>query len=172
MRIALVIIAALSALSGCTSVSTGVGGTSELGCTAPEGVHCQSISGVYANAVHHNLPSQNANSKPAETRAEVAEASVIHNTINSGEPIRAQTRTLRVWVAPWEDSEGDLNDQSYSYVVVDNGRWLIDHNRRNIANEFAPIRPSSHTSMPSVDTSTLSSIEQYKQSAGQQGAPK
>jgi len=71
MRIALVIIA-LSALSGCTSVSTGVGGTSELGCKAPEGVHCQSISGVYANAVHHNLPSQNANSKPAETRAKVA----------------------------------------------------------------------------------------------------
>jgi conjugal transfer pilus assembly protein TraV len=67
--------------------------------------------------------------------------SVIGTTLNSGDPLRTQSRVLRVWIAPWEDSDGDLNDQSYSYLVVDSGRWMIDQSRRNIANEYAPSKP-------------------------------
>ena len=139
-------------LTGCSSISTGIGGVSDYGCKAPPGVSCQSVSGVHANAIQHNLPSQRVGEEKAATAEEgqyktstptSAPATVVGTALSSGMPIRAQTRVLRVWIAPWEDSEGDLNDQSYSYVVVDTGRWMIDHNRRNIANEYAPIRPPS-----------------------------
>ena len=46
-------------LAGCTSLS-GLSGTSDYACKAPEGVTCDSVSGTYANAIHNNLPSQRA----------------------------------------------------------------------------------------------------------------
>ena len=55
------------------------------------------------------------------------------------EPLRSTPRILRVWVAPWEDSDGDLQDQSYIYVVVDSGHWLIEHQRAAIRNAYTPI---------------------------------
>jgi conjugal transfer pilus assembly protein TraV len=51
---------------------------------------------------------------------------------------------LRLWIAPWEDSEGDLHDQSYVYVVADPGRWVIEHNRKRIVDRYRPtfLQPS------------------------------
>jgi conjugal transfer pilus assembly protein TraV len=36
---------------------------------------------------------------------------------------------MRLWIAPWEDADGDLHDASFVHVVVDTGRWLIDRVR-------------------------------------------
>jgi conjugal transfer pilus assembly protein TraV len=47
---------------------------------------------------------------------------------------------LRIWLAPYEDSEGDLRDQTHIYVTVDRGAWQIEHTRRAIQDRFAPIR--------------------------------
>jgi conjugal transfer pilus assembly protein TraV len=47
---------------------------------------------------------------------------------------------LRLWVKPWEDADGDLMDQVYVYVPVDNGRWLVDHTQRQIRDAYAPIK--------------------------------
>ena len=52
--------------------------------------------------------------------------------------IRSDPTVIRIWVAPWEDVEGDLNDQTYVYLQIDAGRWLIEHNRERIRREFAP----------------------------------
>lgn len=54
--------------------------------------------------------------------------------------IRSEPTIIRIWVAPWEDADGDLNDQGYIYLQVDSGRWLIEHNRAQIRREFAPVR--------------------------------
>ena len=45
------------AFSGCANMS-GLSGSSDYACKAPEGVTCDSVSGTYANAIHNNLPSQ------------------------------------------------------------------------------------------------------------------
>ena len=55
-------------------------------------------------------------------------------------PLRSPARVLRLWVKPWEDADGDLMDQLYVYVPVDNGRWLVDHTQRQIRDAYAPIR--------------------------------
>ena len=55
-------------------------------------------------------------------------------------PLRSPARVLRLWVKPWEDADGDLMDQLYVYVPVDNGRWLVDHTQRQIRDAYAPIK--------------------------------
>lgn len=68
--------------------------------------------------------------------------------IYSGTPIRSAPKVLRVWFAPWEDSDGDLHDQSYLYLPVDGGRWLIEHNRRRIREAYQPVRPPANWGKP------------------------
>ena len=52
--------------------------------------------------------------------------------------IRSDPTVIRIWLAPWEDADGDLHDQSYVYLQIDSGRWLIEHNRERIRREFTP----------------------------------
>ena len=159
-----VVYVAVLALAGCASMA-GVGGSAEFGCKAPVGVKCDSVSGTYYNALQQNLPSQQKNA-PATPDASVAPtlmdqlvgkravaASSTRNaaptsatvtalavTREANAPLRAPARVLRLWIKPWEDSDGDLHSQSYVYVPIDAGRWLIDHYRSQPHEAYAPIR--------------------------------
>lgn len=158
-------------LAACTNMS-GLGGGSEFQCKAPEGIPCQSISGVHHNERAGNLPAQRATlglhtAKPdaaspqsastaataegGPTQVEQAAAAPALPFYRKGATtrgdqapalgaIRSEPTVIRIWVAPWEDADGDLNDQSYVYLQIDSGRWLVEHNRAQIRREFAPQR--------------------------------
>lgn len=146
-------LAAALALSGCMSMS-GLGGDSKYACKAPEGVTCDSVSGVYANAVANNLPGQSrrqasaaepqaerqAPQTPPASRANLPAAGS-SSSKETGSALRAQARYLRLWVKPWEDIDGDLYDQAHIYVQIDQGRWLIDHVQQRIRDAYTPLRP-------------------------------
>ncbi|MCP5233256.1 MAG: type IV conjugative transfer system lipoprotein TraV [Zoogloeaceae bacterium] len=139
-------------LGACMNMS-GLGGDSKYACKAPEGVACDSVSGTYVNAVHNNLPSQRAKRSAAQRKA-ASEANPPESalpapsSIAAGDadtaatpsPLRSQARLLRLWIKPWEDADGDLYDQGYVYVQVDNGQWLIDHVQRQIRDAYAPLK--------------------------------
>lgn len=151
-------------LAGCMNMS-GLSGSSKYSCAAPEGVACDSVSGTYGNALHNNLPSQQASDSRSETREgapEPTKAAGVSTALPparqpiSGAPrsiadggahgapslaLRSQARVLRLWTKPWEDADGDLWDQGYVYVQVDAGRWQIDHVRQRIRDQYAPLRP-------------------------------
>lgn len=140
----------LGALSACSSMS-GYDAKSSFACRAPDGILCESMSGIYANARANNLPGQRGSGRaaePAEPQTAKTGAAVMSRPIDSGTPISSAPRVLRVWFAPWEDSDGDLHDQSYVYLPVDSGRWLIEHNRRRIQDSYRPVRPPAHVSIP------------------------
>lgn len=134
------VVAALT-LSGCMSMS-GLGGGSKYACKAPDGVTCDSVSGVYANAVANNLPSQRKRQAPTPTvpRAGLPAARGTASQ-EAGSALRAQARYLRLWIKPWEDIDGDLYDQAHIYVQIDQGRWLIDHIQQRIRDTYTPLRP-------------------------------
>lgn len=124
-------------LSGCSL--SGYQGNSRYACAAPEGVACDSISGVYANAVRQRLPNQvSVTSKDATLERVVLAASPATDSVS---PLRSPTRILRLWIKPWEDRDGDLHDQSFVYVRVDDGRWLIEHVQQQRRDAYAPVRP-------------------------------
>ena len=158
----------LPALSACMNMS-GLGGDSKYACKAPEGVACDSVSGTYANAVHNNLPSQRAQrsavteqgeSEPSPStnfaRTNVSTASGNADDGTTTGPLRSQARVLRLWIKPWEDADGDLYDQGYVYVQVDNGQWLIDHVQRQIRDGYAPVKapPKSATEATEPNAAT------------------
>lgn len=138
----LLIAACASLVAGCASTLSGLGGSQTYACKAPEGVLCTSVAGVYANSLQNNLPSQRTDKRAGDSVGNVATATRIapaSSPAPDSASIRSAPRVLRVWLAPWEDGDGDLQDQSYLYVVVDTGRWLIEHQRAAIRNAFAPI---------------------------------
>jgi conjugal transfer pilus assembly protein TraV len=121
------------ALSGCTSTLSGVGGADGYACKAPEGALCTSVSGIYANAAQ-GMPKP---TKSPEHQSQTA-TPVIYGATSiapdrsaavSGGPIRSNPRVLRLWIAPWEDADGDLHEAALVNVIVDTGRWLIEHVR-------------------------------------------
>jgi conjugal transfer pilus assembly protein TraV len=76
----------------------------------------------------------------------------------TGSPIRSQTRMLKIWFAPYEDDEGALRDQSFLYVMVDSGRWEVEHNKASIMKQFGPIK-APRASAPAVSGAATPSQE-------------
>ena len=133
----------MTLLSSCTNLS-GLQGSSQYGCQAPEGVACDSISGVYANAVQQRLPSQQHATHtvaPQPRDAERPATASLPESLPTVLPLRSNNRLLRLWIKTWEDRDGDLHDQSFVYVRIDDGRWLLDHLQRQIREAYAPLRP-------------------------------
>ncbi len=136
---------ALVALSGCASSLSGLGGTESYGCKAPEGVLCMSVSGVYANSTQGpQRPAPSASAKSSAGAPSIYGASSVAlprppTPGTAGDAIRSNPRLLRVWIAPWQDSDGDLHEDGYVHMLVDTGRWLIEH-----------VRPARHGSVDGV----------------------
>lgn len=131
---------AVLALAGCSSMS-GLDGSSEYGCKAPEGVKCDSVSGNYYNALQNNLPSQRSHRQGMPSSENKPTPQSMAPTSYTPSPLRAQARVLRMWIKPWEDLDRDFNDQAYVYVQIDSGHWLVEHAQREIRGAYAPVRP-------------------------------
>jgi conjugal transfer pilus assembly protein TraV len=165
-------------LGGCASTMSGLNGSSQFSCKAPDGVTCSSLSGVYANAVANNLPALRKEGKAADSDREDSHESIVGRAPESGSPIRVQSKVLRVWIAPWEDTDGDLHDQSYVYLVTDPGHWRIKHNQKRIVDRYrptfvssetgdAPRKPANPSGPPSSGGVILPGPQMYNQGAAQ-----
>ena len=175
MKIIAAALIATLPLVGCGSMS-GLDASSSFSCKAPAGVSCQSISGVQSNAAQGNLPFQRedpakiyaaGDQRHDEKKSDDASAKVQygdgarasgkvspHDMIaaNTGMPVRQPPLVLRVWMAPYEDEDKDLHDQSYFYTVINSGRWMIEANTTALANQYRPIYPLSRSTKSEPET--------------------
>jgi conjugal transfer pilus assembly protein TraV len=75
--------------------------------------------------------------------------------------LRTNPRVLRLWIAPWEDSDGDLHDASFVNVVVDTGRWLIERvrpaSRSRIDVATPPLTQSAPVAAPTGEATSPNS---------------
>lgn len=55
-------------------------------------------------------------------------------------PIRTPAKVMRIWVAPWEDGDGDLNVSSYVYTELEERRWMIGSQAPIINPVFTPLQ--------------------------------
>jgi conjugal transfer pilus assembly protein TraV len=59
---------------------------------------------------------------------------------NKPVPIRTPAEVMRIWVAPWEDTNGDLIVTGYIYTEIEARRWVVgDSMNENKAN-FQPLQ--------------------------------
>lgn len=79
------------ALSGCVNLS-GYDAADKFACKAPDGVLCESMTGIYANAKENNLPGQRVThaggAGVAKSVVPAAQSGVITKPIYSGTPVR------------------------------------------------------------------------------------
>lgn len=168
----LVLVAMAAAVSGCGSMS-GLGGSAEFACQAPEGVVCTSVSGVYANSMAGTLPAQRdpdaGRAKPTHARTEeVAEKPALvrphpyqaapyvsAGPLVAGEPLLTPARVMRLWIAPFTDEDGDLHGDTYVYVMWDRGEWKLPHTQAQIRRRFAPIVRADGQHVPAAQQQTL-----------------
>lgn len=153
----------IAASSACTNLS-GLGGSTSLSCPLDAGGTCQSIRATYEQVsagqtgAAYSVPAQTQNTNTSEQAKSAlfswnaAPQGATRLTPTSGQPIRSESDVLRVWIAPYEDDEGVLRDQAYTYVVLDNARWVIEHNQRRIMQAFAPVKAPSNTANKSTET--------------------
>ena len=122
-------------LTGCASALSGVGGADGYACKAPEGAMCTSVSGIYANSAHGMpRPATRFKRKPPLGEPVTYGATPLTplrpgSLAAESSAQRSTPRLLRLWIAPWEDADGDLHEEALVHVVVDTGRWLIEHVR-------------------------------------------
>lgn len=156
-------------LGGCASTMSGLGGEGSYACKAPVGSQCTSVSGVYANSIHGQPPAS-ALPKPAKGPASTAPvdttASASIAAPGLGAPpsaLRSQPRVLRLWIAPWEDADGDLHEASVVHVLVDTGRWLIERvlpaNRQRVDAVRPPVPSAAPASGVPSASETVPSAE-------------
>ncbi|WP_395756368.1 type IV conjugative transfer system lipoprotein TraV [Edwardsiella ictaluri] len=132
-------VAALSMLAGCSAFSIG---SDEYGCPGmPNGVQCMSARDVYASTNDGNVPrpmkqeegepkanskgSSNVSASSPKSGDPVIDTYVAPRLPDRPIPIRTPAQVMRIWVAPWEDTNGDLIVTGYVYTEIEPRRWVI-----------------------------------------------
>ena len=94
------VVALALALSGCATTRTGEPGVAE---ASGAGVPASAIKGTRVVSTGAGL------SQPEDPLA-----------------LRVPARVMRIWIAPWEDSRGDLHAPGYLYTEIEPRRWTLD----------------------------------------------
>lgn len=133
-RLAALLIAAATQMSGCSIMSFG---ESEYSCSGlPDGVRCMSARDVYQLTANGNVPrptdgqgkvQSNTSEKAENVESRIIEDRYVAPSVpNKPVPIRTPAQVMRLWIAPWEDDVGNLNISSYIYTEIEERRWLYD----------------------------------------------
>jgi conjugal transfer pilus assembly protein TraV len=144
ITVRVVITLAALMLGGCASIA-GVGGSSKLSCPMPDGTSCKSISETYSDPVKPSKSAMNTAEKNADAvmPALVAPPILARSATpvsGSMQPLRSAPRVLRLWIAPFEDLDGDLFEEMRVYLHLDAGAWNIEHRKELATRRFAPLR--------------------------------
>ncbi|MEI7870298.1 MAG: type IV conjugative transfer system lipoprotein TraV [Candidatus Methylumidiphilus sp.] len=80
--------------------------------------------------------------------------------IDDPTPIRTPSKVMRIWVAPWEDSDGDLNVSGYLFTELEPRRWMVGKAAPSVATSLKPLqvihREKDKKRIPSnADTATM-----------------
>ncbi len=158
----LILIASLLlGVGGCSF--SGYGGTTKFRCTnqmrASNDPYCNSVTSNYNASVSGVLLEDGSyaysNQDAYESNSGVNTLRRMA-TLDSGTPVRSQSEVARIWIAPYLDTDDDLVDQSYTYVVLNQGKWQIEHNQQNIIDQYRPVRllGSNNQAQPTSDAKT------------------
>lgn len=169
---------ALLLTTGCSSMLNV--GSPDYACPGmPSGVQCMSARDVYAATNNGNvpLPMQRAGQEVEAKRATVVGAAAVSEVAGGKQPtpndvvatyvaprlpdqpipIRTPAQVMRIWVAPWEGTNGDLNTTGYIYTEIEPRRWVIGDAVQESAPTLRPlqtIRYGNETRQEQADVPT------------------
>lgn len=60
--------------------------------------------------------------------------------IDDPTPIRTPSKVMRIWVAPWEDGDGDLNVSGFVFTELEQRRWMIGRSAPAQSPSISPLQ--------------------------------
>ncbi|RCS68655.1 type IV conjugative transfer system protein TraV [Vibrio casei] len=144
----------VATLSGCTLFNVGSG---DYACPGmPDGVQCMSARDVYAATNDGQVPrpmiageedheEHNDHEEHKENIGKKGSGDVVIDTYvaprlpNKPIPIRTPAQVMRIWVAPWEDTNGDLIVTGYIYTEIEPRRWVVGESESETEASFRPL---------------------------------
>lgn len=164
----------VTVLAGCSSLGVG---SSDYACQGmPGGVQCMSTRDVYEATNDGNVPrsisAEDARDGVTSVPAQVAAGAYSAGDSDSREaafvntyvapnlpdrpiPIRTPAQVMRIWVAPWEDKNGDLNVTGYLYTEIEPRRWVIGDAAPEKSPVLHPLQVTRPANRPTSTTTTL-----------------
>jgi len=69
-------------------------------------------------------------------------------------PVRVPPKVIRIWIAPWEDADGDLHQPGYIFSEINDkrGRWAFGE--KQVAGSVPLLSPVERTEETAVEEST------------------
>ncbi|NOV28322.1 TraV family lipoprotein [Methylomonas sp. ZR1] len=109
------------------AITTGC--ATDYGCKGmPDEPSCLSTTQAYQvtnTAITEAPPENNPNSETNSSTALVPPLQQPVPKIEDPTPIRTPSQVMRIWIAPWEDADGDLMVSNYVYTELEPRRWMI-----------------------------------------------
>lgn len=113
-------------LGGCTAGSFGCKGF-------PNSPICKSAVQAYKATDVANpkypMDAEGSDTSPLAAAPSVPETQGVTSTLSpkvqDPSAVRTPPKVLRIWIAPWEDSDGDLQAPSYVFTELEPRRWII-----------------------------------------------
>lgn len=158
IRKALIACVALSLLSGCA--------TTKYQCPTPTGVACMSAKEVYnltdapgdegmqaATGVMKGGKKQRQQvAASAPPPAAQAQGGVPLPMPGDVVPIREQSHVMRIWIAPYEDTDGNLVMATRVYTDMDARKWSVGEPATHQSNSFFPMQVDPSAPAPASNS--------------------
>jgi len=101
-------------LAGCSSMN------SSFDCPNQPGVMCRDLDQVNTMVNRGEIGKGKSSHKSFS-----GEFYPIKNSLKTTAPVRFGEKVLRIWITPYEDSQGNYHDEGMLYTVVRPGRWQV-----------------------------------------------
>lgn len=126
----------LGLISGCA--------TTEYGCKGmPDEPQCLSTTQAYQET-NRALPEVTEHPDHATEVVPIPDLSQVVQQpvpkIDDPTPIRTPSQVMRIWIAPWEDAEGDLMVSNYVYTELEPRRWMIGKSAPSLSPSLIPLQ--------------------------------
>lgn len=111
----------LFSLSGCASKN------GDFTCPMAPGHLCSSLDEVNTMVDQGRVGGSNSSIASAATVAQMAAADVTGypiGTMQPGDPLRYGESVQRIWIAPYEDQDGNYHQANTVYSIAQPGHWL------------------------------------------------
>jgi conjugal transfer pilus assembly protein TraV len=140
------------------AVLLSTGCATQYGCKGmPDDPKCLSTTEAY-QVTDKTLPEPSKSETP---KIEAVKAGVIAGfpsharqpvpKIDDPTPIRTPAQIMRIWIAPWEDSDGDLMVSGYVYTELEPRRWMIGKSAPTISPSLIPLQIEQRPPERSLD---------------------
>lgn len=111
----------LIGLNGCTSMN------SSFDCPNRAGVSCKSLDQINGMVDNGQIRSHSMITREVEVVSiDQPEFQVFKGSMGTYATMRSRETVQRIWIAPYEDTEGNYHGESFMYTVMKSGQWKHD----------------------------------------------